>query len=202
MIHLNLFTYGKTIMKKSALALLVTLNFSAHANAEGWLDSLKNLVGLGDTTEHTSTAPTAAKQAAETPDIMGMISQVSESLNVNSAQAEGGVASIVNFAKNNLSGGEFSQLAKSLPGVDGILSKVPDISNLSSEGLGDLLDKASEYSDSVKSINEIKKQFEALGLKPEMITAFISQAKSYLDTEQGQQAKDLLMQGLDAIISK
>ncbi len=28
-------------MKKSALALLVTLNFSAHANAEGWLDSLK-----------------------------------------------------------------------------------------------------------------------------------------------------------------
>ena len=50
----------------------------------------------------------------------------------------------------------------------------------------------------VKSINEIKKQFEALGLKPEMITAFISQAKSYLDTEQGQQAKDLLMQGLSA----
>ena len=198
MIRLNLFTYGKTFMKKSALALLVTLNFSAHANAEGWLDSLKNLVGLGDTAEQTSTESTTVKQAAETPDIMGMISQVSESLNVNSAQAEGGVASLVNFAKNNLSGGDFSQLAKSLPGVDGILSKVPDISNLSSEGLGGLLDKASEYSDSVKSINEIKKQFEALGLKPEMITAFISQAKSYLDTEQGQQAKDLLMQGLSA----
>lgn len=185
-------------MKKSALALLVTLNFSAHANAEGWLDSLKNLVGLGDTTEQTSIAPTTVKQAAEAPDIMGMISQVSESLNVNTAQAEGGVASLVNFAKNNLSGSDFSQLAKSLPGVDGILSKVPDINNLSGDGLGGLLDKASEYSDSVKSINEIKKQFEALGLKPEMITAFISQAKSYLDTEQGQHAKDLLMQGLSA----
>ena len=54
-------------MKKSALALLVTLNFSAHANAEGWLDSLKNLVGLGDTTEQTSTASTT---------VMGIASRV------------------------------------------------------------------------------------------------------------------------------
>ena len=89
-------------------------------------------------------------------------------------------------------------LAKSLPGVDGLLSKVPDVSGASSEGLGGLLSKASDYSDSLKAINTVKQQFEALGLKPEMITQYINQAQSYLDTDQGKQAKDLLMKGLSA----
>ena len=80
---------------------------------------------------------------------------------------------------------------------------MPDISQLnsgSSEGFGGLLDKASQYSDSLKSVNDIKKQFEALGLKPEMITSFISTAQSYLDTEQGQQAKQILTDGLSKFI--
>ncbi|MGJ8692246.1 MAG: DUF2780 domain-containing protein [Thalassotalea sp.] len=183
-------------MKNCALILLISVTFSANANAEGWFDSLKSLIGLGETKEQTAAAAKPNEQATDSLDIAGMIGQVSKSLNVNNEQAEGGVASLLNFAKNNLAGNDFSQLAKSLPGVDGILSKVPDISSLSGEGLGGILDKASEYSDSLKSINEIKKQFEALGLKPEMITQFISQAQSYLNTEQGQQAKALLTKGL------
>ena len=78
---------------------------------------------------------------------------------------------------------------------------MPDISKLSSgEGLGGLLDKAVQYSASLKAVNDVKKQFEALGLKPEMISSFISSAQGYLDTEQGQQAKQLLTQGLGKLL--
>ena len=80
---------------------------------------------------------------------------------------------------------------------------MPDLSKLSSgssEGLGGLLDKASEYSDSLKAINAVTKQFEALGLKPEMISSFISSAQSYLNTEQGQAAKKLLTDGLGKLL--
>ena len=46
----------------------------------------------------------------------------------------------------------------------------------------------------------LRKQFEALGLKPEMIMQYAEQAKQYLDTEQGQQAKELMMQGLSGLL--
>lgn len=187
-------------MKKSVILLTCISTLSFNANAEGWFDSLKNLIGLGETKEQVQTTNEATEQAAQSPDIMGIIGQLTNTLDVNKNQAEGGVASLINLAKSNLSSGEFSDLAKSLPGVDSILSKVPSIEGLSSGNLGGLLDKASEYSDSLKSINEVKKQFEALGLKPEMITSFVTQIQSYLNTEQGQDAKKLLTEGLGKLL--
>jgi len=113
------------------------------------------------------------------------------------------MGAIFNYVKDNVSTEQFSTLANSVPGVEGLVSQMPDLSKLnsgSSEGLGGLLDKASQYSDSLKSINDVKKQFEALGLKPEMISNFISTAQSYLDTEQGQQAKQVLTDGLGKLL--
>ena len=135
------------------------------------------------------------------PSTDGLVDMLTGSLDVNSDQASGGMGAIFNYVKNNVSTEQFSQLAKSLPGVEGLVGQMPDVSKLSSsEGLGGLLDKASEYSDSLKSINDVKKQFEALGLKPEMISSFVSSAQSYLDTEQGQQAKQVLTDGLGKLL--
>ena len=194
-------------MKKYLLACVLTLSVSANVNAADWFDSLKSLVGLGDSAQEvkkeevkasTETAVAQATQAVNSLDIAGLVSSVSEKLNVSNDQAEGGVASLLNYAKANLADADYIELAKSLPGVDSLLSKVPDVNEVKSEGLGGLLNKASEYSDSLKNINALKQQFEALGLKPEMITQYISQAQSYLDTEQGQQAKNLLVKGLSS----
>ena len=52
----------------------------------------------------------------------------------------------------------------------------------------------------LKAINDVKKQFEALGLKPEMITGFVKQAQAYLDTEQGKEAKKMLTEGLGKLL--
>ncbi len=182
-------------MKKLIVLLTMsTLCTPTFAQETSWFDSLKNLIGLGDNKAQSVDAPT-------TPSTDGLVDMLTSSLNVNSEQASGGMGAIFNYVKSNVSADQFNQLAKTLPGVDGLVEQMPDISQLSSsEGLGGLLDKAAQYNDSLKSLNDVKKQFEALGLKPEMITNFISSAQSYLDTEQGQQAKQLLSSGLGQLL--
>ena len=188
-------------MKKLIVLLTIsTLSTPVLAQETSWFDTLKNLVGLGETKEQSATT-TADTSVMPTTD--GLIGMLTNGLNVNTDQASGGMGSIFNYVKNNVSTEQFGQLAKSLPGVEGLVSQMPDISQLSSgssDSIGGLLDKASEYSDSLKSINDVKKQFEALGLKPEMISSFISSAQAYLDTEQGQQAKKLLTDGLGKLL--
>tara|TARA_R110000737_G_scaffold139310_1_gene170179 strand:- start:294 stop:857 length:564 start_codon:yes stop_codon:yes gene_type:complete len=186
-------------MKKLIILLTVsTLSSSAIAQETSWFESLKNLVGLGDNTEQ-SVEITSVK----TPSTDGLIDMLASSLDVNTDQASGGMGAIFNYVKNNVSTQQFTQLAMAIPGVDGLVAQMPDVSKLNSgstDGLGGLFDKASEYSDSLKSMNDVKKQFEVLGLKPEMISSFISTAQSYLDTEQGQQAKKILTDGLGKML--
>jgi hypothetical protein len=198
-------------MKKLIVLLTIsTLSTSVLAEESSWLDSLKNLVGLGeakeqsvDTDTDTDTDTKTNTKTLAMPSTDGLVSMLTSSLGVNTDQASGGMGSILNYVKNNVSTDQFSQLVKSLPGVDSLVSQMPDLSQLSSgssDSLSGLLDKASEYSDSLKSINDVTKQFEVLGLKPEMITSFISSAQSYLDTEQGQEAKKMLTDGLGKLL--
>jgi hypothetical protein len=161
--------------------------------AQSWLDSVKGFLGLGE--EQTETSNDVLSSA-------GLVKQLTDSLGVTESQAQGGLGSIFNYAKNNLSGTEFNQIANALPGVEGLLSSMPDISKLSSgEGIGGLLDKAANYSETAKAINDLNKQFEALGLTPEQIAGFVSSINQYLDTPQGQQAKQMLMNGLGQLLS-
>lgn len=178
-------------MKRIALLLTIfTLTFSAQSHAEGWFDSLKNMLGMGE----EETQPAA-------PNTGDMISMLTENLGVNADQASGGLGSLFNYVKGNISEDKFAQLSETLPGIGDLISSAPDVSKLTeSGGLGGLLDKASEYSESLKSVNDVKKQFEALGLKPEMIMQYVEQAKQYLDTDEGKQAKELLMQGMNGLI--
>lgn len=177
-------------MKKLSMVLTIAaLSMQPQAHAQGWLDSIKGMFGM------------SAEQEAATPSVDGMVSSVTESLGVTTPQATGGLGAIFNYAKDNISSDQYSQLANALPGVGGLLEAVPDVSSMASEGgLGGILDKAASYNESLKAINEVKKQFAALGLKPEMITQFVSKAQSYLDTPEGQQAKQLLTQGLGKLL--
>jgi hypothetical protein len=80
------------------------------------------------------------------------------------------------------------------------MGAVPDISKMKSAGgLSGLMDKAANYNDSLKAVNELKKQFEALGLSPEMITKVVTSAQAYLDTDEGKKIKEQLMQGLSQL---
>ena len=187
-------------MKKIIVLLtLSTLSGSALAEETSWFDSLKSLVGLEEETKtQDATVENTTVESSKS-----LVDTLTSSLDINTDQASGGMGAIFNYVKNNVSTEQFSQLAKSVPGMDGLVSQMPAISKLSegsSEGLGGLLDKASEYSDSLKSINDVKNQFEALGLKPEMITEFASGAQGYLDTIDADQAKKALTDGLSKLL--
>jgi hypothetical protein len=177
-------------MKASYLLIVVSaLVFSPQSHAEGWFDSIKSMFGM-----EMETATAAM------PNVTDMISSVSESVGIDKYQAEGSLASIFNYAKENISAEQFSGLSNSLPGLDSLMGAVPDISKINSEGgLAGLMDKAANYNDSLKAVNELKKQFEALGLKPEIIMQVINSAKAYLDTDEGQKIKQQLMQALSTL---
>ncbi|PKG99226.1 DUF2780 domain-containing protein [Paraglaciecola sp. MB-3u-78] len=175
-------------MKVSYLLIVVSaLAFSPASHAEGWLDSIKGMFGME--------AETPAM-----PNVTDMISSVSESVGIDESQAKGSLASVFNYAKENISAEQFSGLSDSLPGLDSLMGAVPDISGMSSEGgLGGLMDKAANYNASLKAVNELKKQFEALGLSSEMIMQVVNSAKTYLDTDEGQKIKEQLMKGLNTL---
>lgn len=175
-------------MKISYLFIVASaITFAPQSHAEGWLDSIKSMFGME--------AETPAM-----PNVTDMISSVSESVGINKSQAQGSLASIFNYAKENISPEQFSGLSESLPGLDSLMGSVPDISEITSKGgLSGLMDKAASYNDSLKAVNELKKQFEALGLSPEMISKVINSAKAYLDTDEGQKIKAQLMQGLSQL---
>jgi len=177
-------------MKKIALLLAITaLSIAPQSQAQSWLDSLKSMVGLSE-------------EKAATPNISDMVSSVSDPLGVTQAQANGGLGSLFNYVKNHISSEQFKQLSAALPGVEALLNAAPDISTMSSEaGLSGLMDKAANYNESLNAINNVRKQFESLGLEPEMIMQFATKAKAYLDTEEGKQAQALLSKGLGKLLS-
>lgn len=176
-------------MKLSYLVIVLSaLSFSPQSHAQGWLDSIKGMFGMQTETVAKTTAM---------PNVADMISSVSESVGIDKSQAEGSLASVFNYAKENISAEQFSGLGDSLPGLDSLMGEVPDTSEIKSEGgLSGMMDKAANYNDSLKALNELKKQFEVLGLSPEMITQVVNSAQAYLDTDEGKKIKDQLMQGL------
>ncbi|MEM0910826.1 MAG: DUF2780 domain-containing protein [Pseudomonadota bacterium] len=180
-------------MKKlTALFFVGALTFSSHSHAEGFLDSIKSFFGGGD--EET------AEQAEESllPTATGLVDSLTSNLGVSQAQAEGGLGSILNYAKGNVSSEQFSQVTGAIPGLEGLLGAVPDISNIEQSEVGGLLSKAAEYSDSLQAVNTLKQQFDALGIDSGMIMQYVQQAQQYLDTPQGQSAKEMLTQAFSS----
>ncbi len=177
-----------------SIALLGTaLSFSANS---GQFDQL-----LDSASSQISTTATSS-QAATSVSALDMIPLLTSSLGIDKNQAEGGLGSLFGYAKEQLSSDESSQLSSALPGLDSLVGMAPKIetTNEQQSGIGGLLSTAAQYNDSLKSIDQVNQQFQALGLKPEMISQFANTAMQYLNSPQGQQAGALLKQGLSTLL--
>ncbi|MEP2652398.1 MAG: DUF2780 domain-containing protein [Paraglaciecola sp.] len=179
-------------MKFSALIVLVgALSFSTVSLGNNLLSSAKSLL-TDDKTETTSSSLS----------VTDMVSSVSDSLGITESQATGSLGSLFDYAKDNVSAEQFSSLSDSLPSLDTIMAAVPAITGDNSEsnsGLGGMLSKATEYSDTLNGLAMLQSQFESLGLDADMISKVLESAYAYLDTEQGQQVKAVLQQGLSSL---
>ena len=179
--------------------------FTTCANAN--IDQLKGLLGgkKAESTVTSSSLTEMATSAASNIDLASLVSSVAGNLNVSENQSEGGIASIMNYVEGNLSGADYAQLANSIPGIDALLEDVPSLSGnsaaSSSSSLSGLLNKASEYSSTLKSVNDLKQQFEALGLSTDIIASFVTQISSYLNVNADEETQALFKSGLDNLLT-
>ena len=188
-----------------APAVVALTLFTTNANAN--IDQLKGLLGdkKAESTVTSTSLTEMATNAASGIDLASLISTVSDNLSVSETQSEGGIASIMNYVQGNLSGADYAQLANSIPGIDSLLEDVPALSSnsaaSSSSSLSGLLNKASEYSSTLKSVNDLKQQFEALGLSTDMIASFVTQISSYLNVNADEETQALFKSGLDNLLT-
>ncbi|NOH58225.1 DUF2780 domain-containing protein [Alteromonas sp. 07-89-2] len=193
---------NRIVLAPTVLALTF---FTTCASAN--IDQLKGLLGgkKAESTVTSSSLTEMATSAASNIDLASLVSSVAGNLNVSENQSEGGIASIMNYVQGNLSGAEYAQLASSIPGIDSLLEDVPSLSGnsaaSSSSSLSGLLNKASEYSSTLKSVNDLKQQFEALGLSTDMIASFVTQISSYLNVNADEETQALFKSGLDNLLT-
>ncbi|PRO68394.1 DUF2780 domain-containing protein [Alteromonas gracilis] len=194
-------------MNRFALAPAIFALALVTPNANANIDQLKGLLGdkKADSTVTSSSLTEMATSAASAIDLSSLVATVSDTLNVSETQSEGGIASIMNYVQGNLSSGDYAELANSIPGIDGLLENVPSLSSdkaaSSSSSLSGLLNKASEYSSTLKSVNDLKQQFEALGLSTDMIASFATQISSYLNVNADEETQALFKSGLDNLLT-
>ena len=121
----------------------------------------------------------AAATAAPTPQTADLLSTLSE-LDITPQQAIGGAGAMLGLAKNQLSSTDYSELAKSVPGID-MLSGGGELgalaSLLGSSGKAAGLDNALG---NVKDTNDLNNAFSALGMDSGMIGQFAPVLLQYL----------------------
>jgi hypothetical protein len=112
-----------------------------------------------------------AATAAPTPQTANLLSTLSE-LDITPEQAVGGAGAMLGLAKNQLSSTDYSELAKSVPGIDmlsggGELGALAGLLGSSGKAAG--LDNALG---NVKDTNDLNNAFSALGMDSGMIGQF------------------------------
>ncbi|MGS0681495.1 DUF2780 domain-containing protein [Shewanella sp. 125m-7] len=172
-------------MKLTTASLLtISALLSAPASA-GILDQ------LGQVTE-TATTQTGQEQSSD------LVGTVMSQLGLSQTQAEGGLGSLLSLAKSSLGSSDFSSIADSIPGVDGLLGAAPKLD--SDSGVSGLLSKAGGLGESLQGGAMVYDAFEKLGISKELAAPMVDIVKGYLDTNGSSGTSDLLMKGLNAIL--
>jgi hypothetical protein len=171
-------------MKKQNVLGVVLLSFAINSQAGiNGLSSALDKASDGIAATQTVLAPASEGDMATTD----LVSMAMSQLSLTQPQAEGGLGALFGLAKSNLSGGEFTELAKGVPGMDGLLAAVPSLAGSSKSGLGGMVTSLAEGTG-------VMEQFAALGISPEMVAPLIDIVLQYL----GQGGDD----GLSSLFSK
>ena len=114
----------------------------------------------------------------------GLLNTLGSELKISPEQAVGGAGAMLGLARNNLSGDEYGQLTKAVPGLD-LLAGANALGSLN--GLGELLGKhtgqrsaLSNALGNVENRNDLDSAFKALGMDPGMIGQFAPLILQYL----------------------
>lgn len=167
---------GFALASLMAVASLTTLAASP-AFAEFSLSDAANVVSAMQGNEGDGAVAAAPKAA-------GLLNTLGSQLKVTPEQAVGGAGAMLGLAKNQLSGQDFTELSKNVPGLDQIAGNSA-IGGLN--GLGGLLGAGSDKNalldgllGNVKDTNDLNNAFSALGMDSGMIGQFAPVILQYL----------------------
>ncbi|WP_108944851.1 DUF2780 domain-containing protein [Shewanella halifaxensis] len=172
-------------MKLTTACLLAIIALVSAPASAGILDQLGQV---------TSSNKQPAQQA-QSGDLVG---NVMSQLGLSQTQAEGGLGSLLSLAQSSLGSNDFSAIADSIPGIDGLLGAVPELD--SDSGMSGLLSKAGGFGESLQGGAMVYDAFEKLGISKELAAPMIDIVKGYLDTNGSAGTSDLLMKGLNSIL--
>jgi hypothetical protein len=111
-----------------------------------------------------------------------LIDQLTKSLGVNGAQAEGGAAVLFKAARDKLGGDEFGRLLGGVPGLGDLMKKAPAAGG----GLGGMLGGlAGAMGGNAGLIATIVGGFSKLGLKPDDAKKFVPVIMGFLQSKVG-----------------
>ncbi|MFT5716885.1 MAG: hypothetical protein ACJAWS_001188 [Oleiphilaceae bacterium] len=188
-------------MKNLSLSFAILLSASSVCHA-GFFDSLfgSDDPAPKETVQVPADTDSTMKMATDIG--MSLIPLLTQQLGVTDTQAEGGMGSLLQVAKDQLTTDEFSELGQGVPDITTLLAAAPNLipKGVSSKlpgGLSGLGGLAS----SIGGISQLTSQFEALGLSPDMIGKFASIAIDYFSSSSSESStSDLLQKGLSAIL--
>lgn len=138
---------------------------------------------LNDAANAVSNATGGQQKATAAPETAGLLNTLGTQLNVTPQQAVGGTGALLGLAKNKLAGNDYSQLSKSVPGLDQ-LSGSSALGSLG--GLSGMLGNSGGNSavgsmlGNVQSMGDVNKAFSALGMDSGMVGQFVPVILQYL----------------------
>lgn len=145
---------------------------------------------LGDVANAVSGAQGTNKAAAAAPSspTAGLLSALTSQLNVTPEQAVGGTGAMLGLAKNQLSGTDYSQLGKSVPGLDQLsgsnsLGSLGALSGMLGQSGGSKTSGLDGLLGNVKSTNDLNTAFSALGMDSGMVGQFAPVILQYLGSQ-------------------
>lgn len=148
--------------------------------------------GLSDVTNAVNAASggngNASTSMLSNPQNLELINSLS-SLNLSPQQAVGGTGAMLDLAKNQLPGAQYSQLTQSVPGLDQLVGS-NGLQQLN--GLGGLLggsaakplsSEATAAVSNVNNLQDLNKAFSALGMDGGMVQQFTPLLLQYFGTQ-------------------
>lgn len=177
--------------KKSMLTLMaISLAAAGNAQAKNWkevLNEVNNSVN-GPANAALQQAPTSG-QPLQANSLTELLMQRT---GVTQAQAQSGAGAFFQLAKNHMQASEFSQLEQAVPGMQGLLSAVPPLTQPQGGLAGRLSSLAGDAGGTAGNLVALASAFKQQGMSPVMVQQFIPVVVEYVKTRGNDDLVDTL----------
>ena len=122
---------------------------------------------------------------------MDLINMLTQNLGISDSQAEGGTGLLLDLAKKQLGGGDFSKITSAIPNADTLMKSAPQESSLGGMlgGLGGML---GGKAGNLGNLAALAGGFSKLDMDSGMLQKFVPVVMSYLKEQGGDEIEGIL----------